>query len=84
MKNMKLNALENQSLNNREMNAVRGGDCTRVCSCSCYYANNNGSSINANGDANYGSGASGTDSKKGNAVYFADNCLGSKTEYAAG
>jgi natural product precursor len=57
MKNIKLNALENQSLNNREMNKVRGGgdDCDEGCGscrCSCYYANNGGSSIDANADAN--------------------------------
>ena len=27
MKNMKLNALENQNLSNKEMNAINGGQC---------------------------------------------------------
>ncbi|MDR1581880.1 MAG: TIGR04149 family rSAM-modified RiPP [Prevotellaceae bacterium] len=51
MKNMKLNALENQSLNNKEMNATRGG-----CGCACAYANNGGSSTGANNSANAAGG----------------------------
>jgi natural product precursor len=49
MKKVKLNALENQSLNNKEMNAVRGG---ADCCCACAYANQGGSSTNDNGCAN--------------------------------
>jgi natural product precursor len=49
MKNIKLNALENQSLNNKEMNVVRGG---KECCCACAYANQGGSSTNDNGCAN--------------------------------
>jgi hypothetical protein len=49
--------LENQSLNNKEMNKVRGGvdGCDEgcgSCECSCYYADNGGSSIMDNGVAN--------------------------------
>ncbi|MDR1056642.1 MAG: TIGR04149 family rSAM-modified RiPP [Prevotellaceae bacterium] len=53
MKNMKLNALESQSLNNKEMNAVRGGDAKVKCTCACCYAGQpGGSSTNANSAAN--------------------------------
>jgi natural product precursor len=53
MKTMKLNALENQSLSNREMKAVRGGE---NCGCGCKYENNNGSSTSANNSANSAGG----------------------------
>ncbi len=49
MKKLKLNALAKKNLSELEMNQVRGGDC---CGCSCYYADNGGSSIDANGSAN--------------------------------
>jgi natural product precursor len=54
MKKMKLNALENQSLNNKEMNAVRGGD---GCGCGCNYAGTEGgSSTSDNASANNAGG----------------------------
>lgn len=51
MKSLKLNNLENSSLNEKEMNHITGGE-NWICSCSCYYANNGGSSDLDNGFAN--------------------------------
>jgi hypothetical protein len=42
---------------NQEKNSLRGG---QSCTCSCYYANSGGSSIEGNKNANYGSGYSST------------------------
>jgi natural product precursor len=57
MKNMKLNALENQSLNNKEMNKVRGGGQGDPCCCGCNYAGTpGGSSTSANDNANTAGG----------------------------
>jgi natural product precursor len=56
MKNLKLNALESQSLNNKEMNSLRGG---RSCGCGCCGS----SSTNSNMNANYEGGANGLWSK---------------------
>jgi natural product precursor len=56
MKKMKLNALESQSLNNKEMNAVRGGEPGDCCACGCNYANQGGSSTNDNARANAAGG----------------------------
>jgi natural product precursor len=53
MKKMKLNALENQNLSNKEMNKVRGGD---GCGCGCAYANSGGSSTGDNANANAAGG----------------------------
>ena len=50
MKKLKLNSLSTQSLERRELDAVKGGTS---CGCSCYHANNNGSSIANNRNANY-------------------------------
>jgi natural product precursor len=47
---LKLNVLNEQSLEERQMNALRGGV---NCGCSCYYENNSGSSSNNNMNANY-------------------------------
>jgi natural product precursor len=47
---LKLNALNKQNLEEKQMDALRGGG---MCNCSCYYANSGGSSINANMMANY-------------------------------
>ncbi len=52
MKNLKLNKLNRIS---EEMkNVIRGGYIpTATCTCGCCYANNGGSSINDNLNANY-------------------------------
>jgi natural product precursor len=68
MKNLKLNALENQNLNNKEMNAVRGG---RTCGCGCCGS----SSTNSNSNANYSGGANGLKSKCKAKVITTDNRL---------
>jgi natural product precursor len=47
---LKLNAFREQDLEEKQMNALRGG---RYCFGSCYYANNTGSSSNDNAYANY-------------------------------
>jgi natural product precursor len=51
MKNLKLNTLANQNLNNREMNAVRGGGTTTPCCCGCLYEGTPGGSTSAANDA---------------------------------
>jgi natural product precursor len=60
---LKLNALSEANLRDREMNELRGGD--RNCSCSCYWENQGGSSSNANRNANHNSGSYGTYSTNG-------------------
>jgi natural product precursor len=59
MKNLsklKLNILSNANLLEKEMNGLRGGN---VCTCSCQYANNGGSSDSSNMHANYNIGGGG-------------------------
>lgn len=48
MKSLKGNFSEAEVLNEKEMAAVQGG----MCVCGCKYANNGGSSTDANGRAN--------------------------------
>lgn len=48
MKSLKINFSEAEVLNEKEMAAVQGGYCV----CGCKYANNGGSSTDANGRAN--------------------------------
>ncbi len=50
MKRFKLNALAQQTIQQKEMDALLGG---QSCSCSCYWAGQGGSSINDNNMANY-------------------------------
>lgn len=50
IKRFKLNALSAESLRQKEMNAIIGG---KSCGCSCYWANQGGSSVNDNNMANY-------------------------------
>ena len=63
LKKIKLNALSDYNLESREMNSIMGGE--RVCSCSCYWANQGGASIEANNMANYRIGPSGGYSSEG-------------------
>ncbi len=57
MKGLKLNQLSSFSLSDMEMVQVKGGQTTKGnCACACKYANNGGSSTNANGNANNQSG----------------------------
>ena len=55
MKKIKLNVLAEKNLSELEMNQVRGGG---GCGCSCYYADNGGSSSGDNGSANNKAGLS--------------------------
>jgi natural product precursor len=49
---LKLNALNEQSLEKKNMNTLRGGVCI-TCQCSCYWQNSpGGSSIASNRSAN--------------------------------
>ena len=50
LKRLKLSDLSDKSLKDKEMNALRGGNC---CSCSCYWENQGGSSSSDNSGANY-------------------------------
>ena len=50
IKRFKLNALSIEGLRQKEMNAIVGGNS---CGCSCYWANQGGSSIDDNNMANY-------------------------------
>ncbi|GHV34584.1 hypothetical protein FACS1894178_2370 [Bacteroidia bacterium] len=54
MKNLKLNKIAEQNLNEKQMHQIRGG--ASGCSCGCQYANNGGSSISNNGMANADNG----------------------------
>lgn len=56
MKSLKLNQLESQRLAKKEMKDVTGGSDQYYCTCGCKYANNGGSSVEANGMANADSG----------------------------
>ena len=49
LKKLKLNALSEVSLEDKEMNALRGGSC---CTCSCYWEDQGGSSSSDNSSAN--------------------------------
>lgn len=50
LKKIKLNKLAENSLANREMKELKGGNC---CLCAYRYADHGGSSTAANRDANY-------------------------------
>lgn len=65
MKNLKLTALEADELSKKAMKSINGGHYS--CGCSCYYANQGGSSSSDNGNANYDSGLK---SEKGENLEF--------------
>ena len=56
MKNLKLNVLANQNLSGKEMNSLKGGGEPGKCCCGCMYADQGGSSFNANDSANNAEG----------------------------
>ncbi|MDR1199880.1 MAG: TIGR04149 family rSAM-modified RiPP [Prevotellaceae bacterium] len=60
MKKINLNVLAKNTMKEKEINHVKGGyndDCLDACcGCGCAYANNGGSSIAANRDANAAGG----------------------------
>lgn len=53
IKRFKLNAISAEGLQQKEMNAIVGGN---TCNCGCAYANQGGSSTYDNMNANYGYG----------------------------
>lgn len=50
IKRIKLNALSRTIVENKAMNALKGGNC---CQCSCYWEGRGGSDSNDNMNANY-------------------------------
>ena len=50
LKRLKLSDLSDKSLKDKEMNALKGGNC---CSCSCYWADKRGASVEDNTSSNY-------------------------------
>ena len=58
LKRLKLSDLSDKSLKDKEMNALRGGNC---CTCSCYWEDRGGSSSMDNLDANHSSYTSSVD-----------------------
>lgn len=62
-KRFKLNAISAEGLKQKEMNAIVGG--TRICTCSCYWADKGGSSSVDNQDANFALGYEGGTSIQG-------------------
>lgn len=65
MKSLKLNTVESCKLTQKAMDCVKGG---WTCACSCYYAENGGSSIEANGEANLNT-PGGRESPKGEILW---------------
>lgn len=63
MKTLKINQLEKNALMTCQLSEVIGG---RYCSCSCYWADKGGASIEMNQGANYDGGPDGLISKEGN------------------
>ena len=60
MKILNLNAVEGNILNERDMDAIRGGkDTIRSCYCACYYRNVGGSNTHDNAYANFHLGGAG-------------------------
>lgn len=55
MKKIKINQIANQKLSEKALNNLKGGEAV-YCSCGCKYANQGGSSVDANGAANSRSG----------------------------
>ena len=52
MKNIKLNALAQQNLDNKEMNTIKGGAPGDPCCCGCMYQYQGGSTVMDNFNAN--------------------------------
>ena len=66
LEKLKLNVLSEANLLDREMSLLKGGDWS--CTCSCYWANNGGSSSSDNSRANYSSSTN-NHSNQGNNCY---------------
>jgi natural product precursor len=75
---LRLNLLNEQDLEDKQMNSLKGGG--GECFCSCYYANSGGSTSSANrsANANYGyySGSGCNQySQAGNYIGYCSNCM---------
>ncbi|RGX80594.1 TIGR04149 family rSAM-modified RiPP [Bacteroides stercorirosoris] len=71
LKKLKLNALSEAGLKDKEMNALKGGNC---CTCSCYWEGKpGGSSSSDNSSANVNIGDNGGHSSEGCNQYFECN-----------
>jgi natural product precursor len=68
---LKLNVLNEQSLEQKQMNELRGGE--HCCTCSCYWANNEGSSSGSNRDANYNSPTQSYSNQGSNCYWYCCN-----------
>ena len=78
MKKLKLTALSENIMKDKEMKAIVGG--VLCCTCSCYWENNTGSSTDDNRDANF---ILGTESEHGcNQYIYCEN--GSNYDQAYG
>jgi natural product precursor len=66
---LKLNAYREQNLENKQMNALRGGT---TCTCSCMYVDYGGSSKQDNSAANYNIGSGGHSVGGCNCYYYTD------------
>lgn len=75
MKKLKINQIENQKLSEKALNNLKGGEGV-YCSCGCKYANQGGSSVDANGAANSRSGLRSNDG--GCAQWWYDGIMVSK------
>ena len=73
---IKINQLLGKTLFAKEMNSLRGG---KYCSCSCYWANQGGSSSEANRNANYNIGENGGYSVQGCNQYSYNDTSGELT-----
>jgi natural product precursor len=60
LQKLRLNALKEQYLAEKQMKVLSGGECV-TCQCSCYWAGNGGSSIASNKTANAQHGYSSVD-----------------------
>ncbi|KAA4696818.1 rSAM-modified peptide [Bacteroides fragilis] len=78
LKKLKLHVLAEESMKDRTMNALRGGNC---CTCSCYWEGNTGSSSNDNRDANYNIGSGGHSTEGCNQYYTCDGEMVIDAEY---
>ena len=70
---LRLTQLSMAELEARQMNALKGG---QLCTCSCYYVNDEGSPSGSNSFANYNLGTNGGYSTAGYNQFFYDDEYG--------
>ncbi len=68
MKSLKANRIEKETLSEKEMRHILGGE-SYMCRCGCYYADDGGSSIDANSRANGLSGKK-TEKEEGKDIWL--------------